>query len=594
MRQQIRLLRLLPLILLTLSVFAWPVAAQTDVTRQTVAITYPLDQTVKVKLRGTTIQPRLDGDVEAKRTGRTGTRLKLSVRNLTRAAELGHIYTVYVLWAVSPEGIMDNLGEIRRGGSALTESKLEVTSRLSTFGLIVTAEPHSLVTRPSRVIIMENIRPVSPFSGEVAMFTLPFLGNSADEFRDRTLPGLPTNEDYDKTPVSLLGARRALALARYAGAERWSADSLKDAVAKLDDAEQAWQSRVAEAEVDLDARSAIRLALRAEDEARTAKNAFDSRERERKSARELETTEQRATTEKGRADTAEARIRELERELDQVKDRLTQSENDLDQAKSQISFLKPENERLREESRRFGQERDDAKSRADRLEGELAAARSGNINNPNPNGGFPTNDGSGVGNNGGNGGNTGTGGFPTERPRNTGNGGSGNDNGNSGNDFPNDDGNNGTGGGNVPTPAERDAAIQAFRRSLEQFGPVRDSARGPVLVFQESVWTKTTSKTLTPAAGVQMESLAALLASNPEYQISIASFTDNVGNAAALKNLTQGRAQFLGDRFSFAGVDPTRITANGYGAAQPIAPNTAKTRARNRRTEITFIYAPVN
>lgn len=597
MRQSNRLLRLLPLLLLLVAPAFTPSAtAQTDVTRQTIAITYPLDQTVKVKLRGTTIQPRLEGDVEAKRTGRTGTRLKLSVRNLTRASELGHIYTVYVLWAVSPEGIMDNLGEIRRGGSALTESKLEVTSRLTTFGLIITAEPHSLVTRPSRVIIMENLRPTSPFSGEAASFTLPFLGNSSDEFRDRTLPGMPTNEDYDKTPVSLLGARRALALARYAGAERWSPDALKDAATKLDDAEQAWQSRVAEAEVDLDARSAIRLALRAEDEARTAKNAFDTRERERKSARELETTEQRATTEKGRADAAEARIRELERELDQTKDRLTQSENDLDQAKSQIAFLKPENDRLREEGRRLGQERDDAKSRADRLEGELAAAR-GN-SNPNNGNGFPTNDGSGIGNNtGGNTGNAGNGGFPTERPRNTGNGGNsnnGNNNGGNGNDYPNDDGNYGTGGGRTPTPEERQAAIQAFRRSLEQFGVVRDSARGPVLVLQESVWTKTTAKTLTPAAGVQLENLAALLASNPEYQISIASFTDNVGNAAALKKLTQDRAQFLSDRFFSAGVETARITATGYGSAQPVAPNTAQSRARNRRTEITFVYAPVN
>ena len=569
MRQPIPLLRLLPLLLLIVFVLVVPVTpAQTDVTRQTVAITYPLDQTVKVKLKGTTIQPRLEGEVEAKRTGRNGTRIKFSARNLTRAAELGHIYTVYVLWAISPEGIMDNLGEIRRGGSVLTESKLDVTSRLSTFALIITAEPHSLVTRPSRLVIMENIRPASPFSGEIASFALPQLGNSSDEFRDRTLPGLPTNEDYDKTPVSLLGARRALALARYAGSDRWAAESLKVAAAKLDEAEQSWQSRVAEADVDLDARAAIRQAMRAEDEARTGKNAFDLRERERKSARELETTEQRAADAVTRAETAEGRVRELERELDQTKDRLTLAENDLDASKSQIAFLKPENDRLREDSRRLGVERDEAKSRADRLEGELNAAR----NSTNTGGGF----GNPVDTSGGNNGNGNPNGPPVERPRNNGNG------------DPNDNGNNGRG----PSEDERRAAAAAFRRSLEQFGPVRDTARGPMLLFQESVWANQRAKSLTAAATSQMESLAALLASNPDYQIFIESFTDNVGDANALRRLTQDRATTLGDRFNYAGVDSSRIVANGYGPARPIAANTVKTRARNRRTEITFVLLP--
>ena len=103
MRQPIPLLRLLPLLLLTIAVLVPATPAQTDITRQTVAITYPLDQTVKVKLKGTTIQPRLEGDVEAKRSGRNGTRIKFSARNLTRAAELGHINTVYVLWPSRPK-----------------------------------------------------------------------------------------------------------------------------------------------------------------------------------------------------------------------------------------------------------------------------------------------------------------------------------------------------------------------------------------------------------------------------------------------------------------------------------------------------------
>ena len=71
--------------------------AQGDVPRQTVAITYPLDQAVNVKFRGTTRFPRLKGEAKVKRVGRRGTRVELSVENLPRALELGSVYTPYVL-----------------------------------------------------------------------------------------------------------------------------------------------------------------------------------------------------------------------------------------------------------------------------------------------------------------------------------------------------------------------------------------------------------------------------------------------------------------------------------------------------------------
>ena len=47
--------------------------AQQDVERKTVAITYPLDETVTVKFRGTTVLPRLKGEAKVKRAGRRGT-----------------------------------------------------------------------------------------------------------------------------------------------------------------------------------------------------------------------------------------------------------------------------------------------------------------------------------------------------------------------------------------------------------------------------------------------------------------------------------------------------------------------------------------
>ena len=130
--------------------------AQSDIKRETVAVTYPLDQNVTLKFRGTTRLPRLKGEAKVRRSGRRNTRVVLEIENLPRAYELGSVYTTFVLWAISPEGRADNLGEIKRGGGMFVNSKIDVTTPLETFALIVTAEPHYLVRTPSRMVVLEN------------------------------------------------------------------------------------------------------------------------------------------------------------------------------------------------------------------------------------------------------------------------------------------------------------------------------------------------------------------------------------------------------------------------------------------------------
>src|ERR1044072_193054 len=136
--------------------------AQADIRRETVAVSYPLEQTVTLKFRGTTRLPRLTGSAKVRRTGRRNTRVELNVDKLPRAYEVGGIYTTYVLWAISPEGHADNLGELKRSGSQFIDTKIDVTTPLETFALIVTAEPHHLVRSPSRVCVVGNPPPPHP------------------------------------------------------------------------------------------------------------------------------------------------------------------------------------------------------------------------------------------------------------------------------------------------------------------------------------------------------------------------------------------------------------------------------------------------
>jgi hypothetical protein len=58
------------------------------------------------------------------------------MEHLSPATQYGPEYMTYVLWAITPEGRPANLGEVLLDG---TRSKLDVTTDLQTFGLIVTA-----------------------------------------------------------------------------------------------------------------------------------------------------------------------------------------------------------------------------------------------------------------------------------------------------------------------------------------------------------------------------------------------------------------------------------------------------------------------
>src|SRR5689334_692157 len=269
------------------------VFAQSDLERKTIAVTYPLDESVVVKFRGTTLLPRLKGEAKVRRAGRRGTRVELSIDDLPRASELGGIYTTYILWAISPDGHVDNLGEIKRSGSSFVNSKIDVTTPLQTFAMIVTAEPHFLMKVPSRMVVMENLPPQRVSGAQIETADVRYIGNSSDYFRDARVPEI-ADRDYRQTPVSLLGARQALALAKYAGASQDAPEELQTAEDQLQAAEKAWRLNQPIAEVDMDARRATSSGAHAEEVAVARRTAHLRREEIRRRDEAVRSAEESA------------------------------------------------------------------------------------------------------------------------------------------------------------------------------------------------------------------------------------------------------------------------------------------------------------
>ena len=85
-----------------------------------------------------------------------------------------------------------------------------------------------------------------------------------------------------------------------------------------------------------------------------------------------------------------------------------------------------------------------------------------------------------------------------------------------------------------------------------------------------------------------LNKLAQLLV-NKGFSLKLAGYTDNVGSVAANLKLSKDRVEAVKTYLAQQGVDPSKITAEGYGKANPIATNkTDKGRQINRRVEFSI------
>ncbi len=90
-----------------------------------------------------------------------------------------------------------------------------------------------------------------------------------------------------------------------------------------------------------------------------------------------------------------------------------------------------------------------------------------------------------------------------------------------------------------------------------------------------------------PESGPQLEQVHALLQADPALRLSVEGHTDDTGSAERNRSLSQARAASVVAALSERGIDPGRLSAEGFGAERPVADNASEQgRARNRRVEL--------
>ncbi len=276
--------------------------------RQTLGLTYPEGVTLSVKLRGTNRLPQASGEAKVE-TKKGATEIEIELDEMKPAYFFGGDYNCYVLWIASPEGHVDNAGEFILEGN---RSKLNVSTPLETFGLFVTAEPHFLVSTPSRFVVLENTRPTEDIA-PLKTAQLEYRGFAGVyQYNQETLVQDP--EVKGEVRVELRQARTAVELAERAGAAEFAPEELARARELLSRTGDALEARSGRQVVSQQGREAVRLAVEAQKlaEDRSAQASLD--------AERQANADQAARLEQGMKDAqSEAERQRLQAEREQLR-----------------------------------------------------------------------------------------------------------------------------------------------------------------------------------------------------------------------------------------------------------------------------------
>jgi outer membrane protein OmpA-like peptidoglycan-associated protein len=228
----------------------------TLVVRTTKAINYRhMSGPTQIDFRGTVLQSQARGEarVESKRGA---VRIQAQFEKLEPASRFGSGFLTYVLWAISPEGRSDNLGELILSGQ---KCKMDVTEPLQAFALIVTAEPYFSVSQPSEVVVMENV--VRPDTvGNVEEMDAKFDLLQRGQYETTVQAGYEVPEASSRIPLSLLEARNAIEIVKSAGGEKYATESYQKATELLKTSESYLTLKRDKKVIDTAAREAVQTA----------------------------------------------------------------------------------------------------------------------------------------------------------------------------------------------------------------------------------------------------------------------------------------------------------------------------------------------
>jgi outer membrane protein OmpA-like peptidoglycan-associated protein len=515
---------------------ATPTFRVTVISRSVQAVNYQhRSGSSKLDFVGTDLMPSANGVAEVN-SKRGSIAIDAEFGGLQKPTAFGNEYLTYVLWAISPEGRAVNLGEVLLGGNH--RSKLNVTTDLQAFALIVTAEPYYAVRQPSNVVILENVvREETKGTTEAV--------NAKYELMERG-GYIPTGYKFDpvvlnaKLPLEFFEARNALRIAQSEGAEQYAPDSYQHAVKLMDSADgHATSKHIDRKPLIATSREAVQtaedaraIAVKKMDDVRLANERQDSAAAQARTQGQADEATRRKV--QAESDTANAQAAKAQAESDNVKAQAAKAQAEADSTKArndaadaQAATAKAQSDMAASQASSAtalsAAQADADQSRADTLKAQQAAQL-----------------------------------------------------------------------------AETDKAAMRAKLSeqLNSILQTRDSARG-LIVSLSDVLFDTGKYSLKSGAREKLAKVAGILLAYPSLNIEVGGYTDNVGSDAMNQTLSENRAGSVRDYLVQQGVAANSVSVRGFGNTLPVASNdNSAGRQQNRRVELLVsgeaIGSPVN
>jgi outer membrane protein OmpA-like peptidoglycan-associated protein len=502
----------------------------------------------KLDFAGTDLMPMANG--QAKVESKKGyIEIEVEFANLHKPTTFGGEYLTYILWAISPEGRAVNLGEVLVGDNH--RGKLDITTDLQAFALVVTAEPYYAVRQPSDVVVLENVVLADTRGTTEAM-------NPKYELLERG-GYIPTGYKFDpvvlntRLPLEFFEARNAVRIAESEGAETYANDSYqravqlmnrvdedainkhanrkamvgvaREAVQTAEDAREITVRKIDEERLDNERQAAANAQAQTQAQ---ADDATHQKEQAQSNQALAESARDRAESDKANAQAATVEAQTATATAEAAK---THAESDAADAQAAKAQAESETARAQADAANAKADSDKALTDSQALSASALSAAQADAGQSR---------------------------LAAQQARLS------------------------------AQQADNDKAAMRTRLS-EQLNTIlqtRDSARG-LIVSMSDVLFDTGKYSLKPGAREKLAKVAGILLAYPGLNIAVGGYTDNVGGDAMNQRLSENRASSVRDYLVQQGVATNSVTARGYGNSLAVATNeNAAGRQQNRRVEL--------
>lgn len=571
------------------------------VAQTTKAIDYAQGKKSEISFRGTDLMPGITGEAHVDTTRPGTTRINATLDHLRPANQFGLEYLTYVMWAVSPEGVPSNLGELMVKGG---KSKIEATTPLQAFALLVTAEPDFAVAQPSDKVVAQN-EAGPKAQGWERTVNVSYEAIPASAYAAQVQPlGEPVYGIDEKVPLSLREARNALRIARAAHADEYASPSMQRAQQLLQQADDYFKRKQNDKAIATVAREATQAAeaarvtalkseqqaridqenQRAREEAARAQSEAESQARQAQQAEadraaaeqqaaqaqaaaqqaaaaaqaaqqqvqeqmnsgqqvqaqqqaDLQQAQAQAEQAQQAAAAAQQRAQDQERVAREAEQKLQQEQAANQQSQQQLQETQQQAQQAQQQLQETQQQAQQAREQLAKTQAE-AQQQQETLQQTQQEAQLKQQE--------------------LEKTRQE----------------------------LQQTQQDKEQVRQRLLGQLNQVMQTKDSAQG-LIVNMPDVLFKLNSATLRPDARERLAKVAGILLAYPDIHVEVNGYTDNTGSPSYNEQLSQQRADAVRNFLVQQGVPQASIQAQGFGQDNPVAANnTPEGRSQNRRVDL--------